>query len=335
MSESTAHPEPRRPRYLITIDTEGDDQWSRPRPITTRNAGYLLRFQTLCERYGLKPTYLTNYEMASSQEFVEFGRDMLARGAGEIGMHLHAWHSPPDIPRTDNDLEHQPYLIEYPELVLRQKLAVMTELLEQTFERKMVSHRAGRWGFNELYARALADLGYLVDCSVTPLVSWRSSLGAPDGSGGPDFRHFPSRAYFLDLDDISRPGNSPLLELPVTIMGPQSNLGRWLHGLARHAPGFLRMRGIANRVEPEVSWLRPKGHNLARMLWIQDQAIIESWDYVEFMLHSSELMPAGSPTFSTEASIEALYSDLDCLFSAANGRFEGMTLGEYRREFAA
>ena len=46
---------------LITIDTEGDRLWSRPTTVETRNAEYLPRFQSLCERYGFKPTYLTNY----------------------------------------------------------------------------------------------------------------------------------------------------------------------------------------------------------------------------------------------------------------------------------
>ena len=81
--------------FLISIDTEGDDLWSVPAEVTTENARYLPRFQSLCERHGLKPTWLTNYEMAESPVFGEFGRDVLRRGAGEIGMHLHAWDSPP------------------------------------------------------------------------------------------------------------------------------------------------------------------------------------------------------------------------------------------------
>ena len=88
-----------RPSFLITIDTEGDDQWSRRGEVTTENARFLPRFQELCERYGLKPTYLTNYEMAKSPAFQPFGREVLRRGTAEIGMHLHAWNSPPPISR--------------------------------------------------------------------------------------------------------------------------------------------------------------------------------------------------------------------------------------------
>ena len=92
-----------KPAFLITIDTEGDNLWRNRRTITTRNTLFLPRFQALCEKYGFKPTWLTNYEMASDPAYVEFARDVIARGQGEVGMHLHAWNSPPEAPLTDDD----------------------------------------------------------------------------------------------------------------------------------------------------------------------------------------------------------------------------------------
>lgn len=292
-----------QPRFLITIDTEGDDLWSRPRQITTRNAGYLPRFQELCEAHGCRPTYLVNYEMALCSEFQVFGHDLLRRGAGEIGMHLHAWCSPPDFPLTADDPHHQPYLIEYPEAVMEEKVARMTALLENTFDVAIASHRAGRWSFDERYARILARRGYRVDCSVTPHVSWRSSPGDPRRGGGSDFSRFPEKAYFLDLEDIGRSGGSPLLEVPVTIR--------------------KRIGGVA--------WLRPNGRNLRAMVGLAEQVRAEGGDYLELMLHSSELMPGGSPAFPREADIERLYGDLEALFAAIGGAFRGATLAEYHR----
>jgi hypothetical protein len=178
--------------------------------------------------------------MARCPEFRRFGEDVLRRNVGEIGMHLHAWDTPPLQPLTCDDLTHQPYLMEYPPELMREKMVVMTNLLEDTFGRKMVSHRAGRWGFNATYARMLAELGYRVDCSVTPHKSWRTQKGAPDGSGGPDFSRFPDTAYFLNLDDISRPGDSPLLEVPLTVMRPWQSLGRTLHRLTAWGPRLCR-----------------------------------------------------------------------------------------------
>ncbi len=319
----------RVPKYLITIDTEGDDQWSRPKTITTRNSAFLPRFQAVCEKNGLKPTYLTNYEMALCPVFREFARDVLARDAGEVGMHLHAWNSPPLTSRTVDDFQHHPYLMEYSESMIREKVAVMTNLLEDTFGRPVVSHRAGRWGFDAVYARALIDRGYLVDCSVTPRVSWKSSRGAPDGSGGPDFRSFPDSAYFLDPADISRPGGSPLLEVPMTIVGPLDPVGRGLHRMVSGAPKVFR--APVNRLYPPVNWLRPNGSNLKSMLDIQRHAIDSGADYAEFMLHSSEFMPGGSPKFPGDREIESLYDNLEQLFEAAGRSFQGETLKEYHQ----
>ncbi len=68
------------PAFLITIDTEGDNLWQKHDSITTENARYLPRFQQLCEKYGFKPVYLTNYEMAIDPFYIEFARDVIARG---------------------------------------------------------------------------------------------------------------------------------------------------------------------------------------------------------------------------------------------------------------
>ncbi len=62
--------------------------------------------------------------------------------------------------------------------MMREKVDYMTRLLEDTFQTKMVSHRAGRWAFDERYARLLVEYGYQVDCSVTPRVNWKTAKGA-------------------------------------------------------------------------------------------------------------------------------------------------------------
>ena len=203
--------------FIIAIDTEGDDLWAKPRQITTRNAEYLPRFQALCERFRFKPVYLTNYEMAMSDAFVEFARDVLARGAGEVGMHLHAWNSPPLVPLTSDDFRFQPYLIEYPDPVMKEKIRIVTRLLEDRFDQAMISHRAGRLGFDGRYAAMLLDEGYRVDCSVSPGLDWSGTPGDPNGNGGTDYTAFPDRPYFFNPSDISVPAIEGMLEVPMTI----------------------------------------------------------------------------------------------------------------------
>lgn len=320
-----------RPSFLITIDTEGDNLWARPREITTRNAAFLQRFQSLCEAHLLKPTYLTNYEMACSPVFQEFARDVLMRRTAEIGMHLHAWNSPPIRQLTQDDYHYQPYLIEYPDQVIRDKVDFLTKLLEETFGVEMTSHRAGRWGMNELYARVLVEQGYRVDCSVTPHVSWRPIKGDPNRKGGADFSSFPEEAYRVDPRDISRPGDSSLLEVPVTVMHAPSLTLRRIGELLPH--GTLPSR-VWNRLFPPRLWLKPNGRNLSPMLRILERAVRERRRHVEFTLHSSELMPGGSPTFRTTESIENLYRDLEQLFSRAAASFVGATLSEFEQSFS-
>ena len=314
------------PVLLITIDTEGDNSWSRPTEITTRNSLFLPRFQCLCEKFQFKPAYLTNYEMAIDDAYVEFAKDTLARGHAEIGMHLHAWHSPPYYDLTGNDFYYQPYLIEYPNNILYDKIQFMTDLLEDVFEVKMLSHRAGRWAINSIYAKTLVDLGYKIDCSVTPCVDWRLHQGSQQGQGGVDYRGFPNQEYFMDMDSIHTQGSSDLLELPMTIMQAEDNIG------ISYLRSIPVIRAKINRRRPSPVWFRPNGHNRKAMKSVLDHCIGEGRPYVEFMTHSSELMPGGCPTFPDQRSIDKLYFDLEDVLSYAQSLgFVGMTPANYRQ----
>ncbi len=320
-----------RPAFLVTIDTEGDNLWARTQEITTENSRFLPRFQSLCEKYAVRPTYLTNWEMAVCPIYGEFAKDVLKRNTAEIGMHLHAWNSPPLKPLTEDDNRHHPYLIEYPEAVLREKVKVMTDTLEQTFGVKMLSHRAGRFSFDEVYARALVDHGYLVDGSVTPHVSWKTYAGDPKGKGGTDFSKFPEEAYFLDPADIRKSGDSPLLEIPVTVTAPYfAELVPRIRSILSVLPLGNK---VSNRLFPRLAWLYPKGKNHRMLPRLMQTALHERRDFAEFMIHSSELMPGGSPNFPNGPAIERLYVALESLFAFAKEQFQPVTMHEYYKRF--
>jgi hypothetical protein len=316
------------PAFLVTVDTEGDNLWTRPRVVTTRNSQYLPRFQSLCEKYRLRPTYLVNWEMARCPAFVELGKDILRRKAGEIGMHLHAWNSPPAFRLTADDDRFQPYLIEYPADQVREKVKVMTETLAEVFGSRPTSHRAGRWSFDATYASALIEQGYTVDCSITPHVSWQFCKGDPNGRGGTDYVDFPETPYFVNPTNIRQPGESRLLELPVTVLQtrryptPVERLRRSL------AASFLGTR-VMRKAFPNTAWLMPTGSNGAQLLRVLDIVRQERRPYAQFVIHSSELMPGGSPKLPAARSIDGVYQDIEALFAAAND-FIGQTLAEFR-----
>lgn len=242
-------------------------------------------------------------------------------------MHLHAWNSPPLIPLTSDDYFFKPYLIEFSPQVMQDKIAFMTGLLEETFGVKMISHRAGRFSFDAVYARLLVRHGYRVDCSVTPRVSWRTTRGDPARRSGTDFLSFPDYPYFVDLNNIHLPGNSPLLEVPVSIV---ARTPIFLPVLLRIATRFPKVVWVVTRrLFGSVTWLYPNDTTRNQMLRIVRQAVAHGRAHLAFIIHSSELMPGGSPWFTSERRIETLYEDLEALFALVRDTCQCLTLKEY------
>jgi hypothetical protein len=213
---------------------------------------------------------------------------------------------------------------------MRDKVCFLTDLLEATFATKMTCHRGGRWAFNGKYARLLAEKGYLADCSVTPLTSWVDHAGDPGQAGGPDYSKFPRSPYFLDLDDISRPGKSCLLEIPVTVAElhsqPLRALGQWL-------PQRSLPRRVLNRLSPFRCLFALSRSNLELMLRVAERSIPTNSRCLHLALHSSNLMPGGSPEFPKPEDVEMLYEALNRIFAAVTRKFCGATVTEFRREF--
>lgn len=310
-------------KFLISIDTEGDNlwKWSVGKPISTENARYLPRFQELCEKYGFKPTYLTNHEMAKDQFFSEYFKSKSDKNLCEIGMHLHAWNCPPDFNlEIRNDVTAgAPFITEYPAEIINEKVCFLTELLKNTFETEIITHRSGRWATNQTYFEILNKNNYKIDCSVTPMINWTKAAGQSPGSWGTDYTDFKQSPYFIKNTDI--------LEIPVTIR-------------ENHRLKSLKNCGIKKSIKKLSEakkgygplWLRPKNtkENLQDLLYLTDKISKESkTDYLMFMLHSSEFMPGGSPSFTDEESIELLYNNLDVLFKHISNNYLGCTFKEY------
>jgi hypothetical protein len=297
--------------FIITVDTEEDNlwQWKYGDKVSTRNAYYIQRFQELCEDYGLKPVYLVDYEMAQSDELCRCIRKKAYEGKCEIGMHLHAWNTPPmhELPiRYDGC----PYITEYMEEVIFEKHRFLKQYIEEQFELKVVSYRSGRWATNDVLFRVLESIGFLVDCSVTPGNSYESNVGMSVGKGN---------SY---IDAHSKPyrvlGN--LIEVPMT-----TRRVRGIHG------GSLKNRAV-NLIKGEELWLRPSTQSLKEMKRLMSIVEKENAGYAEFMIHSSELMPGGSPYCRTEEDVENMYMKMDMLFKSVADRYSGATLSEYYKE---
>jgi peptidoglycan/xylan/chitin deacetylase (PgdA/CDA1 family) len=315
------------PAFVITLDTEPDNEWARPRVATTENARFVPRFHELCLRHGFPVTYLLTLEMAEDPFLRDYLRPRAVAGECEIGAHLHPWNTPPLEPLTDDDMRHHPYPFEYPVEVQRAKLATLVAAIERNYSTRPQSYKAGRWGLDEAHAALLEEFGFSVDTSVCPGVDWGPSKGAPGGRGGPDFTTAPLRPYRLSRDNVCRPGSLRVWELPPTIV--------FYHPLGRMVPGvrFLyrkirRVRRLFDRKHAGAQWLRPYPYQTAaRLRRVVELARAAGTPVLNMTLHSSELMPGCSPYNKTEASIEDLFRRLDDFLGGlrADG-LEGLTL---------
>jgi hypothetical protein len=143
---------------------------------------------------------------------------------------------------------------------------MLTEKIAVRAGRAPTSYRAGRWGFAAAHVPVLVSLGYTVDCSVTPFVSWEDHAGRR--GGGPDFRAALLMPYFLDPTDVCRAGGSTLLEVPVTIVWPSAAI--WQSAYLRKT--FLRhretlmWRAFDKVFQLEPLWFRPYPHMSAERL---------------------------------------------------------------------
>ena len=297
-----------RKYFIITVDTEGDNLWEYQTgdKITTKNAKYIPSFQRLCDQYGFKPVYLVNYEMLSSNIFVDNAKKWVKENKCEIGIHPHAWNNPPEY-RLDAVYNGQQYLIEYPEIIMRQKFQVLYDLIKAKFNVAPISHRAGRWAMNDIYFNILYDFGIKVDCSVTPMISWEKSKGLT--CGGSNYIHANTRPHKINN----------ILEVPMTIR--KSHFAK--NGTAKHK--------IKTLVLGSTIWLRPATNSLADMIGLIEKVDNEPENtYLEFMIHSSELMPGGSPYFRTAKEIDNLYYTMKYIFDFVSSKgYQGSTLKEY------
>ena len=293
--------------FIITVDTEGDNLWryKKGTPVEVRNSEFIPRFQGLCEKYGFKPVYLTNYEMANCSYFTEKAKEWIKKGTCEIGIHLHAWNNPPHF-SLDGPYDGNPYLIEYPEEIMRAKFREIYNLIVEKIGTKPISHRAGRWAMDERYFKILEEFGVCVDCSFTPGINWTEIKGIR--RGGCDYSQVLHEAHYI--------GN--VLEVPVTIR----KFHNCLNGTLKHR--------VKSLLKGEHVWIRPALTSLNGMKKTIEITEKDNVDFIEFMIHSSEVMPNGSPYFQTQKDIDKEFRDMEELFNYTRDKgYQGYTLSEY------
>lgn len=313
------------PELLVVVDTEEEFDWSRPFSrdnVATASIPAQARAHDIFDRFGIVPTYVIDYPVATDPAAAAFLRGLRDAGKAEIGAHLHPWVTPP---HREQVTTRNSYQCNLPPELERAKIAALTEAIEAAFGTRPVAFKAGRYGYGPATGRALADLGYRVDCSFVP----HTDLS---GDGGPDFRGCADAPHWLP---------EGLLEVPLTVgfLGALPRLGEkadWLFdspGAGRlRLPGALARTGLVAR-----SRLTPEGvpaDEQCRLI-----AAMAGRGHRTFSLtyHSPSLAPGHTPYVRSEADLARFLASLEQVLTFFRNDMGGgfTTLSEvYGREAA-
>ena len=313
-------------KLIISIDTEEDmPNWRPEKVITCKNITSLPRLHQLFKKYDLKPTYLITYPVLSDQISSDILKTIHKDGSCEMGAHLHAWNTPP-LETKDRQLKAS-YLYDYPKAVQYKKLRTITDLFIERFGFAPASYRAGRYGFDSGSARILRELGYIVDSSIAP--NWDLSK-----DGGPCYLDFPEFPYILSNSDIKEPGDSGLLEAPITI-ALVSLLPPAFKKIYHLIPNIARIKGVLNRLNiARITWLRPTNYSFLEMKQLVDFVCKKGCNTLNLMFHSSEIVPGCSPYNRTQQDVAAFIQRLNNILDYLTGEkgVQGITLSSLARE---
>lgn len=279
--------------YLcVSIDCECDKGrgWRSQRPLSFRGIedGIARRLQPLFRAFGAKPTYLLSAEVLRDARSAEILRTLA--GSHEHGTHLHGEYIDPGAhePEVTRDFQR-----DYPREIEAQKLANLSFLFRSVFGYAATSFRAGRFGIGPHSLGILESLGYRVESSVTPFLSWESA-----GAKGLVFKGAPTQPYHPDPARPGRAGASPMWEVPVTIRPHR----------------FARVPVIGDRIEHR--WLRPtRGTNTSLVAVAQEEihAGAAGPIILNCMFHNVEIIPGASPYADDEIQARAILNRLRAL----------------------
>ena len=146
----------RPPTLHVVVDTEAEFDWDKPfaENLTAISAlGQVESAQAIFDRYGLRPTYVIDYPVASQPESVAAIRGIADRGACAVGAHLHPWTNPPFGAAIDQAMSFPGNL---PEPVEAAKLDALIGMIAAQFGERPVFYKAGRYGLGPNTAHLIA-----------------------------------------------------------------------------------------------------------------------------------------------------------------------------------
>lgn len=303
----------KQPILLVIIDTEEEFNWNEAfdrKNNSVKNIAHQEKAQAIFAKYGLKPTYVIDYPVASQAEGIEPLRTIYNDNRCDIGAHLHPWVTPPFIEDVNNfnsfpgNLSHDQ---EY------EKLKTLTETIAKNFGFNPTIYKAGRYGVGTNTSNILKKLGYTIDCSIVPNTDFSQM-------DGPDFSYINNCQpyYFSDKQ---------ILEIPLTAdyVGLLAKKGNTLYNkiqsdpyLKFKLPGILSRLGLFERIR-----LSPEGHTLDELKRLTLSMLKQDHKIFCLTYHSSSLMIGGSPYVKSEDDLALFLNTIEQYLAFFSGTVKG------------
>ena len=314
-------------KLIVTIDTE-EDNWGEYSATghSLGNIEGLPALQSLFDEFGVKPTYLVTYPVATNEKTIEIVKRLAGPGNCEIGAHCHPWNTPPfggDDNRYNSMLSNLSPGMQYQKIkTLRDAIAVNIGIRPRSF-------RAGRWGYNENVGKNLCKLGFKVDTSITPLCDWSDE----HGPNFMDSSQLPFTMTFHSNNGSDAGCKSRLIEIPASIGFLQHNQAWCKFAMQAVKAGFLkrtRIAGALNRLKLiNLVWLSPEVSTGKEMIELAMTFKRIGYTFINMTFHSTSLLPGISPFVKDRNALDNFYNNIKVFIEFARSRgVESVVLSE-------
>jgi hypothetical protein len=302
-----------RPQLAIVVDTEEEFDWTKPFSRASTGTGHIpaqARAHDIYERFDMVPTYVCDYPVATDPAATAFLGLLQAEGRAEIGAHLHPWVTPP---HEEEVTAFNSWHCNLPPALERAKIEALTDAIERGFGRRPAVFKAGRYGFGPNTREVLIDLGYRIDCSYVPHVSFAHG-------GGPSFTGTPDQPFWLDPE-------KRLLEVPLTsgFIGRAPALGPAIAGLfdspaaeRLRMPGILAKLGFVAR-----SRLTPEGVPAGEQCRLLKTMVEGGRSFFTLTYHSPSLEPGHTPYVRDTADLRDFLGSIETVLRYFREELDG------------
>jgi hypothetical protein len=302
------------PLLFVVLDTEEEFDWDAPLSRERTGVDHILRIhrlQNLFDRFGVRPTYVVDYPVASQPNGYRPLREIADSGRCTIGAHLHPWVTPPfSEPMTGPNS----FTCNLSPDLQRQKIESVYKVIENNFGHAPRIYKAGRYGIGAASLRVIEDLGFEVDQSIMPRFDFSSEQG-------PSFVDYSPEPFFF--------GERRLLALPATCehLGVAGRAAPALYRLASSPRwSWIRLGGVLTRLRiADRLLLSPEGFTAGEMKRIAKTLIDGGLRTLTMTLHSPSVEPGHTPYVRTERDLEQFLDTIESFLEYFMGTLAGVT----------